>query len=545
MKIKFSAIVMVAMLVSIILASCAKSELEPNDENGRITLAAAVGTSSVEANSTYSNAAQSKAPALAIDELELSFARADESSSGTYPPYAATALTATRAAGTGEQALVFNPVQYYRADGLKTKLTGWYPQGTYNSTTSTVSWTIDGQQDIMTAPKQEGSWTIPMPSVTFNHRLTQLRFHPYAEEQSTINSWGKITRIEVLNQQNEVSYTLVNDATGAVSFSGAATNLFSAGIAEAGVNMSLSTAADKATNAVQMGKSVMIAPQSAVDHTLSLRIYTDKNLMKTITLAGALEAGVPYRLYLRFKTLDITIEAVVAQWDDVAASDNIGSGPSPINPPAASDYVTIGALKWTKGNLVAVDETNCKVGAATDVGVYFKFGSLVGWSGGATGDGLGTGSPALAVQVKPVGYAGSTAWSDAGYYKDGTADDKDYNLPTTDAPTTGIGDPCRLYLGTPWRTPTAAEWLTLLGTDGANTNKVVPLKLTSHELYFPSSGYRHSYNGASTDVGSTCHYWSSSVENANGYTMNFYAGSVKPQSRTYRSLGMPVRCVSE
>lgn len=325
----------VTLMVAVSLVGCAKEDPNPNNPDC-MTIAplASLGTSGVETGSAHSSSAQTKAPVSGSDALNLYVARADQTSASAYGSYTTTAITAARTAGAGNQTLTLAPVQYYRADGLKTKLTGWYPgggtavgditgKGYYDGVTHTVSWTIDGQQDVMTAPMQQGSWKSLMPAMTFDHRLTQLQFYPYAETQAIVDAWGKITHIDVLDQQNTVTYTLTDDATGAVSFSGAATNSFSAGIAAGGASLSLSTTANKVTAAKQMGNPVMIVPQSAASHTLTLRIILADNTYKNVTLTGALTAGTPYRIYLRFVDLEMSITPEVAITDWTGQNINV------------------------------------------------------------------------------------------------------------------------------------------------------------------------------------------------------------------------------
>lgn len=326
----------VTLMVAVSLVGCAKEDPNPNNPDC-MTIAplASLGTSGVEAGSAHSSSAQTKAPVSGSDALNLYVARADQTSASAYGSYTTTAITAARTAGAGNQTLTLAPVQYYRADGLKTKLTGWYPgggtavgditgKGYYDGVNRTVNWTINGQQDVMTASKQEGDRTSGMPAMTFDHRLTQLQFYPYAETQAIVDAWGKITGIEVLNQQNTVVYNLTNDdASGAVSFSGGATNSFSAGIAAGGASLSLSTTANKVTDAKQMGNPVMIVPQSAASHTLTLRIILADNTYKNVTLISKFEAGIPYRIYLRFVDLEMSITPEVAITDWTGQNINV------------------------------------------------------------------------------------------------------------------------------------------------------------------------------------------------------------------------------
>lgn len=61
-------------------------------------------------------------------DLDVAFARADADNSGTYTAYGTDAPAGSIAASSKE--LSFTPAQYYRANGNKTKLIGWYPRRT-------------------------------------------------------------------------------------------------------------------------------------------------------------------------------------------------------------------------------------------------------------------------------------------------------------------------------------------------------------------------------------------------------------------------------
>ena len=173
--------------------------------------------------------ASTKAPVDGSAQMTLYFARSDESSAGTWGGYGTTALTASRAAGTGSRTLTFTTKQYYLTSGLKTRMTGWYPSAT-SYVNGVVNWTFDGAQDILCAPAQEGSKTAAMPAFTFSHKLTQLQFYCYAENQSAVDQWGKITAIRVLGQRTACSYT---PSTGAFAFSGSTSFLSVSGITAA------------------------------------------------------------------------------------------------------------------------------------------------------------------------------------------------------------------------------------------------------------------------------------------------------------------------
>ena len=164
-------------------------------------------------------------------------------------------------------------------------------------------------------------------------------------------------------------------------------------------------------------------------------------------------------------------------------------GALPLNPPSPSQYMTISGLKWCIGNLVATSLSNnyeCKVGQPTDGGLYFQFGSLIGWKGGATGTGEGRnpffdqgwGGSAWSwskdIMVWPTVLYGTgvSTWpfgitSLQWYF--GLPQYRGYHIieyPGFSAgnfAAQGVGDPCTYYLGVPWRTPTRDDFIALIG----------------------------------------------------------------------------------
>ena len=196
-------------------------------------------------------------------------------------------------------------------------------------------------------------------------------------------------------------------------------------------------------------------------------------------------------------------------------------------------YYEINGLKWASGNLVADGLNGAKIGSPTDNGLYFQFGSLVGWSE--------TGAPTIV--VRPTGYTGSTSWSSS-WMGD----------PTTENVSTGTGDPCKHYLGGTWRLPTNDEYSALFnhtssgwgGSGGWSWSSSPASAVHSPSgLRFLAAGYRSNYNGGSlTYVGSNGDYWSSSLLGANTcYNLYFVSSSLNPSGSSHRALGFPVRCV--
>lgn len=259
-------------------------------------------------------------------ELTLWFTRADETASGAYGAYETAQLSAVRPAAEGNTptALTFaDPSPCYQLGGLKTRLTGWFPgggaegseKGYWNGTS--VQWTIDGKQDIMTAPAQQGSNAEAMPTLVFSHRTAQLRFYAYAETENIAALWGKITAIRVSGQANVCTYTPSTDgATGAVVFSGSPV-VFAAGMNTAAAP---SVTTDKAA-ARQTGESVMIAPQASA-YALALEVESDKlGTIPVMLPARVYDPAGAYNIYLRLQAVTISPAVAVSDWGATVEKD--------------------------------------------------------------------------------------------------------------------------------------------------------------------------------------------------------------------------------
>lgn len=195
------------------------------------------------------------------------------------------------------------------------------------------------------------------------------------------------------------------------------------------------------------------------------------------------------------------------------------------------------SITWAKGNLVAkTDGTGCEIGTATDRGLFFQFGSLVGWS--ATGD------PTIA--VSPAGYKGGTTWN--GSWE---------GDPATENTATGTGDPCKYYLGGTWRLPTLEDYKALFNnvippypwsdTGGWNWDYKSKSIIHSDGLKFQVSGYRYESSGYLSNEEVYGYYWSASVTSKgySGHILFFCRDFAKPDGEFNRPQGLVVRCVQE
>lgn len=275
-------------------------------------------------------------------------------------------------------------------------------------------------------------------------------------------------------------------------------------------------------------------PTTTINKAISFAMFPADLTTKTISIEVAFEDG-------EIKTIDKSGLSFARNTHYVMTFDAID----------AVAYVQLGGLNWAIGNLVAKGANDASIGTPEDGGLYFQFGSLIGWSGGATGDGTDRPSatlvPPLSQAVTPIGYMGNPPMSSAW-----TGD------PTIDDPTTGKGDPCRYYLGGTWRLPTKADYDALFASSGYPN--IGPWKISgsflagsinsyaihTSGLKFPIVGYRAAPNGNFGGTGTIGDYWSATASTAaNGYFLTLQNPYINSSYSGTRTTGLVIRCVNQ
>lgn len=324
-------------------------------------------------------------------------------------------------------------------------------------------------------------------------------------------------------------------------------NIVNAPAKVTGVKLICTDAVFPTTATVKLSDGTITNP-GTLTNTLSMTV-TDNTVSATKAVSMAM---FPANLTGKTITIEVTfaggyIKSINKSGQSFARNNHYKVA---FNATGAMQYVNLGGIKWATGNLVADGVNDAKIGASTDGGLYFQYGSLVGWSGGATGDGTGRGTnttPTRSQWVVPSGYTGSTSWSSSW-----TGD------PATDVASAGTGDPCRYYVGESWRLPTKAEFEALItATPGYpstgpwiaqgtflvnNTTSYLVNNVTA--IQFAASGIRQSANGNLSGVGLFGTYNSSTPNTAsNQYTLEFTGSSINAALSSARSDACPVRCV--
>lgn len=357
-------------------------------------------------------------------------------------------------------------------------------------------------------------------TVTLKHAVAQVNFKQTEVLTSATNTL-------VVNYPKSYSLNVDNDAMTEIA--GKVTHTFTYNSKEIGT----------------LGTSYLIAATGTPKTLLDITVKLNNEAMVTLP-------NVPFQRNARTNivgSLSCLYDASLTVTCDEAweTTDNEAS----ITPPAPADpnVITVNGIKVATGNLVSDGEGGAKMGTATDCGLYFQFGSLIGWSGGANGDGTGTplANVSLEVKVVPSGYTGKTSWNRnwTGALNPGT--DPDANDEAA-----GTGDPCRYYLKGTWRLPTKEEFNKLFNTDnytyqnGWSWDSTSSSASHSSGLKFPASNTRNYNEGNLYSVGSEGCYWSALLDSGiNGCSLSFSSSRLYPSSANRRSEGLPVRCVQD
>lgn len=132
-------------------------------------------------------------------DLEVSFARSDETAVSAETYGAWSLCDAVRSGGTGNRAILFTETQLYPTDGRAIRFQGYYPASTAevggDMDAGTVTFTIDGATDIMATGCITGTTFAPLRTCLFHHLLTQIQLVCYSDRA---DQWGEVTGIEAV-----------------------------------------------------------------------------------------------------------------------------------------------------------------------------------------------------------------------------------------------------------------------------------------------------------------------------------------------------------
>lgn len=293
-----------------VLAGCSKEETR-NNENGilvPIELGAGVNVMSravITAGSDVTDAG------IAGWEVEKD-GTADYSAAATW-----NTNISTKANSTTAQAVTWREQKYYSpADGTTTYMKAWYPGGSFDASTKTVTFTnTDGSVDVLLAPVVSGSKINKVASpLAFEHMTSQIKF--LVKKGSGLKEGTTIESITIKDAQLPMGFDLTKaiDAEGAVTYAEAQDLTVSCNDKE----ITNTNAGDP------VGDAVMIKPIAAktfkIDIVTNNATYSDKTV--TVT-TDAVQAGYAYDITLTFGQAGVELTATVAEWKTASGSAEI------------------------------------------------------------------------------------------------------------------------------------------------------------------------------------------------------------------------------
>lgn len=216
-----------------------------------------------------------------------------------------------------DDAVAFNPIQYYPADGDAIYMIGIAPRPTETINNGTINYTITGEEDIMFASEISGSKNDKADkALAFKHLLTQLKIKVVAENQEAIDAWGTITSIEVVDPATVLTLNL-KDGTIAEAATPAKTNLplkgFTTGM--------LIPNNDKSEAATVAGYS-MVLPKTTGNYQLMVKTSKNTTGMPITPSLTKLDASTAYEITLTFKSTNVDVTASAGEW----IKDTTGTG---------------------------------------------------------------------------------------------------------------------------------------------------------------------------------------------------------------------------
>lgn len=202
------------LLGGMILAACSDNEYDLIDGSGETKITASVNSVALDAftsKASYNATAPSLTAPLRARVLV-------SKTSGVYVEddlYANGTMIFTGTDKTVFDTKGFSGVNYYKNNDPLYFVamhpdSGWVFAPEPALSGKTMTYTFTGKEDVMFAMEKQSSasQSVNKPSFDFNHLLTKLTIKLVAENENTKKAWGKITDIELINANNEVTVLL-------------------------------------------------------------------------------------------------------------------------------------------------------------------------------------------------------------------------------------------------------------------------------------------------------------------------------------------------
>lgn len=159
------------------------------------------------------------------EKLNVSMIRWDENSGDNV--YGKEELPATMGTpstdGNWLREIKFNTTQFYKSKDGDLGFAGWYPRsdnanwektdGKVISSSSTMTYNIDGKTDVMVSDFSRGNFQTGLPHLTFSHALCMYKIYAYAVDDNCVKEWDKLTQVTLSNLHSKLKVQLPSTFT--------------------------------------------------------------------------------------------------------------------------------------------------------------------------------------------------------------------------------------------------------------------------------------------------------------------------------------------
>ena len=331
------------------LVACTKDEAPGIPADGRIRITAAIAGASAPAAPAAPAASGTQTPQTrgivlgSQAQTGLVLLRVDDASDTAPASFAGAAyITADRAAdGTLSN---FSAPQHYALDDSHAWFTGFHPAGSKGA--DQTSWTLaaGGKTDILLTDEawSAGRHTAPVATgMTFGHALALLQVSCTADALHSLGSvqatWGKITKIELLETASTATYTY---ADRTMAFTGST----ALALSKSDCETAFAPVTLDATN--QLCAGGMFAPAAGGTAPLKLKVYSEKKpdgvevsvQLRDGAADKGFEAGKTHTVSLVFDAESVRVAATASTSDWNLNGNTIGQIGTEGPPPTVSLY---------------------------------------------------------------------------------------------------------------------------------------------------------------------------------------------------------------
>ncbi len=258
--------------------------------------------------------------------LDISLVRWDEGGSSMVGrvPIEAT-LGNPDATGNWTRPISFTVPQYYRNRTDNVGFVGWYPRtgwtesgGSVIDGTGKMTYTIDGQTDVMVSDFQQGNFGTGIPALTFRHALCMYKIYAYYVDDDAKTQWGNLQQVTFQNLPEQLFVQWPADIT-----SGQATFSYTPAPKDGNYKTVDLFASDEAGKELPVGTTdsettylgTVLGGKPAIK-VLGIQIKTaNKQGGNSVSIARDFKPGYTYHIYLKLSVRGvINAEVSVGKW---------------------------------------------------------------------------------------------------------------------------------------------------------------------------------------------------------------------------------------